>query len=59
MFPLVLAVAATVSLVVNVFAGQVYVIGFVTFLGRLVLFLAPLGSFFWVLWGFLVSRRGF
>ncbi len=47
MFPLVLVVAATVSLVVNVVAGQVYsVVGFVTYLGRLVLFLAPLGWFF-------------
>ncbi len=59
MFPLVLVVAATVSLAVNVVAGQVYsVVDFVTFLGRLVHFWLRWGIFC-VLWGFFVSRSIF
>ncbi len=47
MFPLVLVVAATVSLVVNVVAGQVHsVVGFVTFFGPTGPFFGSVGVFF-------------
>ncbi len=59
MFSLVLVLGATISLFVNVVGGEVYsVVGFVTYLGRQVLFWLRRGLF-WVLCGFLVSRRVF